>query len=142
VQKAQAGGKAVVGLETLAEQINALDGLGPEVERALLVSVIRNAPLGADQVETQIVRYRQSDPGGLVSWMMAARPAPGLSDAATPPAFLERLLSRRSERMSARLLPMLARGNVFVAVGAAHLPGSKGLAALLQAAGFKVEQIE
>lgn len=132
----------VIGLETLADQFDAVDGLGPDVERELLISMIRSAPSGEDIIETQIKRYEEDDPGAMLSWMRASAPIPGVPDARTPSAFLDRLLRERSRRMSDKLLPLLARGNVFVAIGAAHLPGPDGLVTLLQNAGMRVERID
>lgn len=141
-QAARAAGIAVLGLETLAEQFTALDGLAPEVERALLVSVLRQAGRGADVIETQILRYTEGDSGALLSWLASAHPLPGIVEAQTPPPFVERLVERRTRRMHDRILPLLARGNAFIAVGILHLPGPAGLAALLQESGFTVDRVE
>ncbi len=132
----------VVGLETLAEQLTILDGLSPEVERDLLVATLRQLDHGEDVVETTIERYEAGDIGRLLAWMRAAEPFPAFGAAQTPPAFLDRLLGARNLRMRDRVLPLLARGGVFVAVGAAHLPGEDGLLRLLEKEGFGIEPIE
>ena len=46
------------------------------------------------------------------------------------------------QRMAERLLPLLAKGGVFVAVGALHLPGADGLLARLKAAGFSLRALD
>ncbi len=55
--------------------------------------------------------------------------------------FMERLLDRRNEVMVARMAPMLAGGNAFIAVGAAHLPGDKGILYLLEQQGYQISRV-
>ena len=65
VAKARARGIQVVGLETMIEQVDILDGLAPEVERALLVATVRQAAHAEDVVETTIARYVDQNTGEL-----------------------------------------------------------------------------
>lgn len=51
------------------------------------------------------------------------------------------LIDVRNRRFMERLLSPLATGGVFIAVGAAHLPGENGLIALLEREGFEVSRI-
>ena len=44
--------------------------------------------------------------------------------------------------MQAVAEPLLDKGGVFIAVGALHLPGDKGLVALLRDGGYTVSPIE
>jgi hypothetical protein len=132
----------VVGLETLAEQLTILDGLPREAERDLLVATLRQQDHAEDVVETTIARYEAGDIGGLLAFMHAAEPFPGMGLAQTPPAFLDRLIDARNLRMRDRVRPFLAKGGAFVAVGAAHLPGEEGLLRLLQREGFTIEPVE
>lgn len=53
----------------------------------------------------------------------------------------EYLLRVRNERFLEKIAPELAEGGVFLAVGAAHLPGETGLVAMLRAAGYEVSRI-
>lgn len=53
-----------------------------------------------------------------------------------------RLLDRRNAVMAERIAAQVRQGPVFVAVGAAHLPGEKGLINLLRRAGFSVQAVE
>ncbi|MBT8418545.1 MAG: TraB/GumN family protein [Silicimonas sp.] len=51
------------------------------------------------------------------------------------------LLDFRNRRFLDRLSDELARGSVFIAIGAAHLPGEAGMVALLRGAGYDVTRI-
>lgn len=139
---AKAQGARVVGLETMIEQIDILDGFSPEVGRALLVATLRQAGHAEDVVETTIARYALQDLGGLLAWMKSPELIPGVAGAQTPPDFLDRLITRRNQRMRDRAVPLLEKGGVFIAVGAAHLPGERGLLNLLELEGFRVEAVE
>ncbi|MGA7385315.1 MAG: TraB/GumN family protein [Methylocella sp.] len=131
-----------VGLETIIEQLEVLDGLPRETARALLISILRQAERGEDVIETMVARYAEGDTGGLLAWLRAAEPIPGVAHAQIPPAFLDRLITVRTQRMRDRALPLLKRGGAFIAVGAAHLPGKEGLLSLFEKDGYKVETIE
>lgn len=133
---------AVVGLETLAGQLRAINYLPREIERDLLISSVQSSFYGEDVIETEIRRYTTGDIGGLVAWMMSPEPIPGVPRSRIPPEFLKRLLDDRNIIMRDRALPLLKRGGAFIAVGAAHLPGEKGLVRLLQDEGYQVEVLE
>ena len=47
----------------------------------------------------------------------------------------------RNHVMAERAAPILTKGNVFIAVGALHLPGEEGVVALLQKQGFKITPV-
>ena len=55
--------------------------------------------------------------------------------------FAQRLLFDRNVRMFERMQPQLRAGNAFVAVGALHLYGEKGILSLLQRDGYRVSRV-
>jgi hypothetical protein len=55
--------------------------------------------------------------------------------------FMKTMVYDRSKLMALRLDAPLRRGAVFVAVGATHLPGDKGILSLLQGRGFTVTPV-
>jgi uncharacterized protein len=134
----------IIGLESIIEQLEALDGLPRETERDLLIAILRQAQgdRAEDVIETMVARYAEGDTGGLLAWMRSAEPIPGVAQAQIPPAFLDRLITLRNQRMHDGALPLLKRGGAFIAVGAAHLPGQEGLLALFEKDGYDVETIE
>ena len=58
------------------------------------------------------------------------------------PEGTERLINQRNATWTAALNNILKQNSVFVAVGAGHLPGEKGLLQLLRNAGFTVEPVK
>jgi hypothetical protein len=131
-----------IGLESMIEQLEILDSLPRDTERDLLIAVLRQADRGEDVVETMVARYAEGDIGRPLAWLRSAEPIPGVTEAQIPPAFLDRLITRRNQRMRDRALPLLRRGGAFIAVGAAHLPGKEGLLSLFEKDGYEVETIE
>jgi uncharacterized protein len=131
-----------VGLESMIEQIEILDGLPRETERDLLIAVLRRADRSEDFVETQIARYAEGNIGGLLAWLQSAEPIRGVGQAQIPPAVGDRLITLRNHRMRDRALSFLRRGGAFIAVGAVHLPGKEGLLSLLQTEGYNVDALE
>jgi uncharacterized protein YbaP (TraB family) len=131
-----------IGLESMIEQIEVLNGLPHEIERDLLVAIVRQADHGDEMTEATVAPYVEGNIGDLLAWMRSAEPIPGVAKAQIPPAFLDRLITLRNYRMRDRALPILQRGGAFFAVGAAHLPGMDGLLSLLQKAGYDIETIE
>jgi uncharacterized protein YbaP (TraB family) len=55
--------------------------------------------------------------------------------------FADRLLYQRNERMVERIEARLAEGGAFIAVGALHLYGSRGVPALLESRGYRVTRV-
>jgi uncharacterized protein len=131
-----------VGLESMIEQIEILDGLPRETERDLLIAVLRRADRSEDFLETQIARYAEGDIGGLLAWLQSAEPIRGVAQAQIPPPIGDRLITLRNHRMRDRALSLLRRGGAFIAVGAIHLPGKEGLLSLFEMEGYHVDALE
>jgi len=55
--------------------------------------------------------------------------------------FMERVVDQRNVRMVERMEEFLKAGNTFIAVGALHLPGEKGILRLLEARGYRVSSV-
>jgi len=67
----------------------------------------------------------------------------GLDDTADAlnEAFLERVLFLRNGRMTETILPRLQSGGAFVAVGALHLYGDRGVLARLREKGYRITRV-
>ena len=133
---ALAGGKTLRGLETLLEQIAALDSLPLEPQVQGLVQTVRLGDGLEDVIETMSQLYLAGDTGMIMPMMRAAAPEEDGEDAYAE--FEQRIIVDRNRIMAERAAPILAGGNAFIAVGALHLPGEEGLVSLLRRQGFTV----
>ena len=87
--------------------------------------------------EDMTARYLARDVGGIYSEML-------VQSESMNEKFLELFLLRfndeRNRTMIARMAERLAEGGAFIAIGALHLPGERGLVSLLRNQGYRVER--
>jgi uncharacterized protein YbaP (TraB family) len=134
----EASGKETLGLETVTEQLQLFDALSPEVQEELLRSVLTGDLESLDQLEDLASAWRCGDTAGIESVLHSEEYShPELA------AFYDATIYARNPRMAAGIEKILGeRGSgAFVIVGAAHLVGSRGIPALLEQAGYRVEQM-
>jgi uncharacterized protein YbaP (TraB family) len=134
--EAQATGRPVRALETMSGLIAALARVSPEDHLALLVDAICQADTMARELEVDLGHYLRGDLDALMA--RAREPIPH------EPAFARHwavLVEGRNESFMQELLPLLAEGGQFVAVGALHLPGEGGLLARIEAAGYRLVRV-
>lgn len=136
---AVAQGKKLVGLETLLEQITALSELPMSFHVQSLVEMLR---LGArmDDMMTTMIELYQDGQVGMIMPMMKHLDASENSDEGYA-AFEQRVIDDRNHVMAKGATPHLEKGNVFMAVGALHLPGEVGVIELLRKSGFTLTAV-
>ncbi|KQV24335.1 polysaccharide biosynthesis protein GumN [Rhizobium sp. Root1203] len=135
-----ASGKQVKGLETLSEQLQAMAELPTEFH---LKSLIETLALGSrmnDVVETMTDLYLSGDIGMTIPMLKTVSPD-GKDEEGDYAAFEQRIILDRNKVMAERAAPILANGNVFMAVGALHLPGEGGVIELLRKQGYTVTAV-
>jgi uncharacterized protein YbaP (TraB family) len=136
-QQARAAGKAVEGVETVADQLRAMASLPLSFHVKGLVQTLQLGDRVNDLNETMIALYRQGEIGMIWPLLRAAVPEePGDGDGYA--AFEETMVTSRNKVMAEHALPILGQGNVFMAVGALHLPGAEGLVEDFRKAGYTV----
>ncbi|MGL4397075.1 MAG: TraB/GumN family protein, partial [Hyphomicrobium sp.] len=140
-EEAKARDLPVTGLETVAEQLNALASI-PENEQVEMLKVsLLYADRTDDMIETLLQLYTQRRMGAAMPFQKVLARKAG-----APPTifdgFQRILLVDRNARMAKAADALLAEGGVFMAVGALHLPGSTGLVDLLRAQGYTLTAIE
>ncbi len=136
--EAEAAGKTVLGLETVDEQIDTLDGMVPADQMLMLDSTLQDT----GQIERVFAGLRDAylarDLVAVYGLLNAEK-----SDDATGAVsrFEQRLIIDRNRRMVERMDKLLRQGKAFVAVGALHLPGSHGILQLLSDEGYQVTRV-
>jgi uncharacterized protein YbaP (TraB family) len=131
---AEAAGKSLEGLETIADQLRAMASLPLAFHMEGLVETLKLGDRMDDVIETMIRLYGQGEIGMIWPLFHAVLPSDGDDGYA---AFEETMITTRNRVMAERAEPILARGNAFMAVGALHLPGAEGLVELLRKQGYK-----
>jgi uncharacterized protein YbaP (TraB family) len=133
-------GVKVIGLETVAEQTDALASLDPAVSATALISAAKRPELGLDAYATLLSLYVQQKPGEILPVIDASHILTPQESAADD-EMTRQLLGARNKVMVERMSALLESGGAFVAVGALHLVGKGGLIALLREAGYSVAAI-
>lgn len=132
---AKAAGKDINGFESIDFQMQMLFG-EPIIEQARsLMKAIRNDnDIIAMSVKLAQL-YMQGDIEGLEELMLD--PTLGMDESTA-----ETMLYKRNSNWAKMLMGILPTASVFIAVGAGHLPGEKGLINLLRKSGFTVTPVE
>ncbi len=130
---AAALGKPIAYFETAEEQMAIFATLSPQAERDFLTTTLRQIEEDADDTETLNRLWASGDTVEL------DRLIAQLTDEAGPEV-AEALIYARNARFAARIDTLMnGKGRIFVAVGAAHMTGERGLPAQLRARGYAVE---
>lgn len=140
-QRAQVDGKLLEGLETVEDQLGAMASLPMDFHLRGLVETIKLGARIDDVIETMIVLYLDGDTGMFWPFFREVLPSESDRDGGYA-AFEEAMVTARNHTMAARADPFLTQGGAFIAVGALHLPGDKGLVSLLRANGYIVEAVD
>ena len=131
---ARQAGKKVLGLETLAEQLAVFEGVSEPDQVSMLREVVCHYDTFQHELGEMVDAYVARDLAGLVEQAMRY-------ESAEKDAFMDKLLWARNVRMAARIVPLLGAGHAFIAIGALHLPGARGVLHLLEQQGYRVEAV-
>jgi hypothetical protein len=130
----------MLGLEWLDEQVAAFESIPIETQIALLRHALDHRAELEAQIEPTILAWLERDLAALASINRVA--AGDDANLRRHYALLaQQLIVNRTALMAHRLFLPLKRGRVFVAVGALHLYGAKGLLAQLHEQGYRVKRI-
>lgn len=137
---ASSTGKRLVHLETLQQQLQALDCV-PATEQASVLDERLRAPwILRDESAAAMGYYRSRN---LDAWLADIDHMYGLSYAGRAIEQRSRhcLLEARNARWVGQLETLFQDGPSFVAVGAVHLVGAEGLLAILRRDGYRIEEV-
>ena len=136
--RATGSGLKVVGLETLEQQLSFLEDMPMDLQLNLLDQAIAGFDLVADAHDRMVAAYLENDLVGLQALSNEEFSTVGIK---AHEYFVELGINARNIRMLDTLLPHLRSSQVFVAVGALHLPGEKGLLELLRVQGYTLKPL-
>ena len=139
-ESAKQQNKPVCGLETAEEQVSVFEGTSLEDQVLLLQQIVKDPGALDQQLEQLTDKYLARDIAGLVALSREFNDATP-QEQKSAEVFLRRVIDDRNVRMVERMLPRLKQGSAFIAVGALHLPGEKGLLQLLTERGYTVSAV-
>ena len=137
IQKANAGGKRVIELESGEQQLAVMDGLSARLQKAMLSEFLANME-GTPQVIGDIVSaWKKGDADAAFKLNQK-----GFNDPEAKREFDDKFLYQRDVAMTRKIEELLRQpGPHFIAVGSLHLVGPKSIVEQLKAKGYRVEQI-
>lgn len=131
--EAQRQGKPLTYFETVEEQVAIFDSIPLEEQVRELARALENET--SAQARSLLVAFQSGDERAL------ARALFDETEIASSPGFYERVLYRRNERWLPVIERELARGGAFIAVGAGHLLGERGILAALRKRGYRITRV-
>lgn len=131
--KGKAEGKKIVPLETADFQASVLFGSTPiSYQAEALVELLKDPDKAIEQVKTLNKAYNEQDLKAMLKLS---------EDENEHPEFMMALLDRRNADWLTKLPAIMQEGSAFIAVGALHLAGEKGLVNQLRKAGYTVTSL-
>lgn len=132
--RARSDGKEVRGLETLEDQLGALDSMPERVQKNFLLLTIEEAVQAENMIDRTLSAWRNGDLGALERETTLAL--------VEQPLVYQKLLVDRN-RAWARQIEALARdgGNYLIVVGSAHLLGEDSVLVMLDRKGLRARRI-
>jgi uncharacterized protein YbaP (TraB family) len=132
MQHAKTKKKKLLGIETVAEQLSALQSLTYQ-EQAEMISAELSKQQNELNENDSLTHYYSA--GKLDSLLALNNRNP------MPEKLAKALLDNRNEIMAQRIEVFMKKESVFAAVGALHLPGANGVIERLRKKGFVVEAV-
>jgi uncharacterized protein YbaP (TraB family) len=139
-ERAEKWGKPALSLETIEGMLGAITSPSMAAQVDILRSSLATYRQVEDYVET-LTRALDRGETGLVMAFAREETVRTLKDPKNWHAFMDAFIDRRNETMFRSALPLVEKGGAFLAVGALHLPGEKGLAQMFRNAGYEVTPI-
>ena len=132
------GRKPIVGIETLASQLDALNALPMATQDLMLRDALLRVEHYEHDTDAMIAGWSAGDEDRLSAIVFSSQDVqPGFEP------FFETVFYRRNEIMAERLVALAKdRKTRFAVIGAGHLVGPRGIPALLAAWGFHVERVD
>ncbi|EFL88066.1 TraB/GumN family protein [Ahrensia sp. R2A130] len=145
--RAKADGKRIEGLESLEGQLKAMSSLPEDMMIKALVDTAKMGERIDDLFETMLVLYTEGEIAKIWTMLTKLEQANAFADADVEAStessytqFQVAIVDNRNVGMAERSAELATEGGAFIAMGALHLPGEKGVLKLLEDKGFTVER--
>lgn len=130
-KKAKAANMKTMGIETMEEQIDAINSLPTDEQKDMLLKSIEEDMKKATDVMLKYYSKGKLD-----------KLADLMEEEETGAAFEKEMVTDRNHTMAERIAPIIREQSTFIGVGALHLPGEEGVIELLRKQGFTVEGLK
>jgi uncharacterized protein YbaP (TraB family) len=124
--------KKVIGIESISEQLSALNTLSYQEQADMLKEEVDSFQVNKNGGSEVLKYYLDQDLDSLST---------SDDDAKKSEKFYKALVVDRNARMANRMAEFIKKQSTFIAIGALHLPGDIGVIALLRKKGFTVEPV-
>jgi uncharacterized protein YbaP (TraB family) len=128
-------GKPVLELESLDEQVSVFESMSEADQVALLQHAVANYERLPQVIERLIAAYLKRD---VAAMARISDEDVGEDMKRIKEIFIQRLIIERNTRMVERMDGSLKQGGAFIAIGALHLYGERGVLAQLERLGWRV----
>jgi uncharacterized protein YbaP (TraB family) len=142
-QMAKSQGKKIVALESMLGQLKAMDSLPETIS---IKGLVQSVSLGSrldDLFETMIQLYLEEKTA--LVWSLMRRVSEDgfvpVENNAEYAAFHGQIVERRNQAMVEAAEAYLKQGGAFIAVGALHLPGERGMLNILAQKGYRISRV-
>lgn len=125
-------GKEAYGIEKLSDQLGAIDQMSLNDQVKMLLLSAKDTTTEEMNFDEMISTYLKADLPGMLEMM---------EDTTLPANFNQAFLIDRNKGMAKNIVKLCKAQSTFNAIGAAHLPGEKGVIALIRKQGYTVEPV-
>ncbi|MFN3754231.1 TraB/GumN family protein [Flavobacterium sp.] len=134
ISKAQ--NEEVIGLETIAEQMNVFDAISYQDQMEELVKTAKsNLKRDTEEMNDMLALYKTENIEAMFEFTKK-------SENVMTSKYTDVMLNNRNQNWISRMDKIAKAKSTFFGVGAAHLGGEQGVIVLLRKAGFKVEAVK
>jgi len=127
--------KPVIGLETLEEQMKALNTIPVDDQAKQLVQAIKETQKMKNNNKTMDELMKAYTEGDLTKLFQLSQKSDLKGDAQ------KALITQRNHNMADRIDAKIKNTSIFIAVGALHLPGEEGIIRLLEKKGYTLKNV-
>lgn len=125
--------KKLIGIETIEEQMKALDKVSLKEQAKMLMDDLNNMDSAASISRDMVNKYLAQDIKSLSDMVLSEE---------IPDVFASEILLKRNYIMANRISVLLQEQSTFIGIGAAHLGGEEGVIELLRKKGFKLRPVD